>query len=55
MTDYDGLRAALMAKWSDGQVKGTINRLKIPECQILGCVRLDLRAGHFVRCTEKIT
>jgi transposase len=40
--DYGAVRAALMERWSNGQVEGQINRLKLLKRQMYGRAKLDL-------------
>jgi transposase len=40
--DYDAVRAALCERWSNGQVEGQINRLKLLKRQMYGRANLDL-------------
>ena len=40
--DYAAVRAALSERWSNGQVEGQINRLKLLKRQMYGRAKLDL-------------
>jgi transposase len=40
--DHDAVRAALLERWSNGQVEGQINRLKLLKRQMYGRANLDL-------------
>ena len=40
--DYGAVRAALSERWSNGQVEGQINRLKLLKRQMYGKAKLDL-------------
>ena len=40
--DYAAVRAALCESWSNGQVEGQINRLKLLKRQMYGRANLDL-------------
>jgi len=35
--DYDAVRAALSCEWSNAQVEGQVNRLKMITCACLSC------------------
>jgi len=48
--DYDGVRAALTAEWSSGQVEGQVNWLTMLKRQIYGRTGLDLLASRFIPC-----
>ena len=41
-SDYEAVRAALCERWSNGQVEGQINRLKLLKRQMYGRANLDL-------------
>ncbi len=40
--DYDAVKAALTYKWSNGQVEGQVNRLKLIKRVMYGRGKLDL-------------
>ena len=40
--DYDAVKAALSCDWSNGQVEGQVNRLKMMKHQMYGRARFDL-------------
>ena len=40
--DYDAVRAALSSEWSNGQVEGQVNRLKMIKHQMYGRANFDL-------------
>jgi transposase len=40
--DYDAVKAALEYDWSNGQVEGQVNRLKIIKHQMYGRANFDL-------------
>jgi transposase len=40
--DYDAVRAALEHPWSNGQVEGQVNRLKLVKRQMYGRANFDL-------------
>ena len=48
-SDYDAVRAAVTLAWSNGQVEGQINRLKIIKRQMYGRASLDLLERRFPR------
>jgi transposase len=41
-TDYSAVRAALTLSWSNGQVEGQVNRLKLIKRQMYGRANFDL-------------
>jgi transposase len=41
-TDYAAVLAGLMSPWSNGQVEGQVNRLKLIKRQMFGRARFDL-------------
>jgi len=47
-SDYDAVRAAVTLAWSNGQVEGQINRLKIIKRQMYGQASLDLLERGFL-------
>ena len=47
--DYGAVRAALSEHWSNGQVEGQINRLKLLKRQMYGRANLDLLKRRVVR------
>lgn len=42
MQDLQAVKAALMYEWSQGQVEGQVNRLKLLKRQMYGRAKLDL-------------
>lgn len=47
-TDYAAVRAALVLPWSNGQVEGQINRLKLIKRQMYGRANFDLLRSRFL-------
>ena len=41
-SDYDAVKAALTTAWSNGQVEGQVNRLKLIKRQMYGRAKFDL-------------
>ena len=41
-SDYDAVKAALTTSWSNGQVEGQVNRLKLIKRQMYGRAKFDL-------------
>lgn len=41
-SDYDAVKAALTTEWSNGQVEGQVNRLKLIKRQMYGRAKFDL-------------
>jgi len=41
-SDYDAVKAALTTRWSNGQVEGQVNRLKLIKRQMYGRAKFDL-------------
>jgi transposase len=41
-SDYDAVKAALTTEWSNGQVEGQVNRLKLLKRQMYGRAKFDL-------------
>ena len=41
-TDYHAVKAALTTDWSNGQVEGQVNRLKLLKRQMYGRAKFDL-------------
>jgi transposase len=41
-SDYDAVKAALTMSWSNGQVEGQVNRLKLIKRQMYGRAKFDL-------------
>jgi transposase len=46
--DYKAVKAGVTLEWSNGQVEGQINRLKMLKRQIYGRARLDLLSQGFL-------
>lgn len=46
--DYQAVKAAVTIRWSNGQVEGQINRLKMLKRQMYGRAKLDLLTKRFV-------
>jgi transposase len=42
LKDYDAVRAALELEWSNGQVEGHVNRLKVIKRDMYGRAKFDL-------------
>jgi len=40
--DYDAVKASLIYEWSNGQVEGQVNRLKLIKRQMYGRAKFDL-------------
>jgi transposase len=47
--DEDAVRAALALEWSNGQVEGHINRLKLMKRQMFGRAGFELLRRRFLR------
>ena len=47
-TDYAAVRAALTLQWSNGQVEGQINPLKLVKRQMYGRANFDLLRSRFL-------
>ncbi len=46
--DYQAVKAAVTMRWSNGQVEGQINRLKMLKRQMYGRAKLDLLTRRFL-------
>lgn len=44
--DYAAVKAALTTDWSNGQVEGRVNRLKLINRQMYGQAKFDLLRTH---------
>jgi transposase len=42
LADYDAVLAALQLPWSNAQLEGQVNRLKLIKCQMYGRAKFDL-------------
>jgi transposase len=41
-SDFEAVKAALTTRWSNGQLEGQVNRLKLIKRQMYGRAKLDL-------------
>ena len=48
-SDYAAVRAALTLPWSNGQVEGQVNRLKLIKRQMYGRAKFDLLRQRVLR------
>ncbi|MGG6270950.1 hypothetical protein ACQ4M3_42090 [Leptolyngbya sp. AN03gr2] len=46
--DYEAVKAALILPWSNGQVEGQVNRLKLLKRQMYGRASFDLLNRRFI-------
>ncbi len=47
-SDYEAVKAGVTLEWSNGQVEGQINRLKMLKRQMYGRASLDLLSQRFL-------
>jgi transposase len=50
--DYEGVRNALMYQWSNGQLEGQVNRLKLIKRQMYGRAKFDLLRARVLHSTK---
>jgi len=48
MRDEEAVKAAMESKWSNGQVEGQVNRLKMIKRQMYGRANFDLLRARFL-------
>jgi transposase len=48
-SDYNAVKAALTTEWSNGQVEGQVNRLKLLKRQMYGRAKFDLLRQRVLR------
>jgi transposase len=49
--DYEAVTNALRYEWSDGQLEGQVNRLKLIKRQMYGCAKFDLLRARVLYST----
>jgi len=50
-SDYQAVQAALILPWSNGQVEGQVNRLKLIKRQMYGRAKFDLLRQRVIGLT----